>query len=143
MTPPLRIHATAVAIGGHGVLLLGGSGAGKSDLALRLIDRGALLVSDDQTNLTTDDGSLLASPPNTIAGLIEVRGIGIVTVAHRASARVALLVRLEGEVPRMPDKGLSEEIAGVRLPVMTVDPAAMSAPIKVELALRLATEGAT
>ena len=71
------IHATTVQLGAHGVLIIGPSGSGKSDLALRLIGEGALLVSDDQTRLTLKDGRLIATAPATIAGRIEARGIGI------------------------------------------------------------------
>ena len=74
----MLLHASAVEIGGHAVLLTGASGRGKSDLALRLIDRGAVLIADDQVQLTVDDARLLASPPAAIAGLVEIRGIGIV-----------------------------------------------------------------
>ena len=101
-----RVHGTCVAIDGRGVLLLGASGSGKSDLALRLIDRGAVLVSDDQTELSTAHDLLFASAPATIAGLIEVRGIGIVTLPFVAQAPVALAVRLGEPVERMPEAGL-------------------------------------
>src|SRR3546814_15303755 len=78
----LRVHATCIAIDGRGILLRGPSGSGKSDLALRLIDGGALLVADDQVILTEADGELTASAPATIAGRMEVRGIGIVDMPH-------------------------------------------------------------
>jgi serine kinase of HPr protein (carbohydrate metabolism regulator) len=77
---PSTIHATCVAIGGQGVLIMGPSGIGKSDLALRLIDRGATLVSDDYTEIELVEGALTGRPPATIAGKIEVRGVGIVTM---------------------------------------------------------------
>jgi len=87
-----------------GILLLGESGSGKSDLALRLIERGAVLVSDDRTDLFVEDGALLARPPRTLAGLIEVRGVGIVQLPHAASARVRLAVCLsENPAARLPE----------------------------------------
>src|SRR5688572_18237664 len=89
------LHASCVAIGGNAVLLHGRSGCGKSDLALRLIDRGAKLVSDDYTVLTRVNDRLLASPPPTIAGRIEVRGIGIVDLPHIADVEVRMLVALD------------------------------------------------
>ncbi|MBV9044777.1 MAG: HPr kinase/phosphatase C-terminal domain-containing protein [Alphaproteobacteria bacterium] len=103
MTASVNIHATCVRIGSAGVLLLGKSGAGKSDLALRLIQRGATLVADDRTMLTVERGALVARPPTTIAGLIEVRGMGIVPVRHAASARVALVIDLSGKPERLPE----------------------------------------
>ena len=129
------IHATSVAIAGRAVLIEGASGTGKSDLALRLIDRGATLVSDDYTVLARRGDELLAAPPPTIAGRMEVRGLGIVAVPHVADVPVALLVRLSPEVERMPEPA-TRALAGVEVPVTTVDAASPSAPIKVELALR-------
>ena len=128
------IHASTIAIGGHAVLIEGPSGAGKSDLALRLIDRGAVLVSDDYTVLSASQDILLASPPSTIAGRMEVRGIGIVSMAHAAPVPVALLVRLAERVERLPEAE-SRWFEGVPVPVIALDPHQASAPIKVELAL--------
>lgn len=136
---PLRLHATSVAIGGQAVLLTGPSGAGKSDLALRLIDRGATLISDDQTELCVQEGRLLASAPATIAGQIEVRGLGIVAYPCAAGLPVALIVTLGGAVERMPPEGVVQMIAGVPLPAVALDAFDASTPIKVELALRRAT----
>ncbi|WP_353204759.1 HPr kinase/phosphatase C-terminal domain-containing protein [Sphingomonas sp.] len=136
---PLRLHATSVAIGAHGVLLTGPSGAGKSDLALRLIDRGATLISDDQTELTLVDGCLLAAAPATIAGQIEVRGLGIVAVAQVSDIPVALVVTLGVPLERMPPNAVAHVIAGIALPAVALDAFEGSAPIKVELALRRAT----
>jgi serine kinase of HPr protein (carbohydrate metabolism regulator) len=134
----MRVHATTVAIGERAVMILGASGAGKSDLALRLIDRGAMLVADDYTELSVADGALLARPPATIAGKIEVRGIGIVSLPFRAPVRVALAIRLGAE-ERMPDPRMVP-IAGVALPEVAIDPRAGSAPIKVELALEASAQ---
>jgi serine kinase of HPr protein (carbohydrate metabolism regulator) len=127
------IHASCVAIGGRAVLLAGRSGAGKSDLALRLIDRGATLVSDDYTRLIRRDGRLHASPPAQ-AGRIEVRGIGIVDMPHLADVPVALLVDLATQVPRMPEPA-TRRFAGVDLPTAALAPLEASAPIKVEMLL--------
>jgi serine kinase of HPr protein (carbohydrate metabolism regulator) len=129
----MRLHATTVAIGERGVMILGESGAGKSDLALRLIDRGAVLVADDYTELSVVDGFLLARPPEAIAGKIEVRGLGILPTPFRAAIRVGLTIRL-GTAERMPEPRIAV-IAGVALPEVTIDPHPASAPIKVELAL--------
>ena len=138
----VTIHATTVAIGGRGVLLTGASGAGKSDLALRLIDRGAMLVSDDYTVLTPRDGVLVATPPATIAGRIEVRALGIVDVPYRAQAPVALAIALGAEDERMPGPRRIL-LADIAVPQVTIDPYPASAPIKVEWALaRLADAAA-
>jgi serine kinase of HPr protein (carbohydrate metabolism regulator) len=85
------LHASAVAIDGRAVLLMGPSGAGKSDLALRLLDRGFTLVSDDQTLVRREGARLLASAPDTIAGKLEIRGIGIVALESVAIVPVCLL----------------------------------------------------
>ena len=130
------IHATCVAIDGQGLLLLGPSGAGKSDLALRLIDRGAQLVSDDQTTISRTGTFLRASAPPAIAGRIEVRGIGIVTLPYATDIPVALAIALTGSVERYPMLALTLPVAGVELPLMRLSPFEASAPIKAEMMLR-------
>ena len=128
------LHASCVAIGGRAVLIAGPSGSGKSDLALRLIDRGAVLVSDDYTLLIRGADRLSATAPATIAGRIEVRGIGIVDMPHVEHVPVALLVELADATDRMPDAA-PRSIAGMSVPSLLVKPLESSAPIKVELAL--------
>ena len=130
------LHASCVAIGDHAVLIEGRSGAGKSDLALRLIDRGARLVSDDYTLVVRKGQTLVASAPATIAGRIEVRGIGIVVMPHVDAIPVALLVDLAANVDRMPPEDSKRRIAGVDVPVVALAGHEASAPIKLELALR-------
>lgn len=129
------LHATTVAIDGRAVLLEGPSGAGKSDLALRLIDRGAALISDDRTLVVRTPAGLVARAPERLAGRIEVRGVGIATVAAAEDAPVGLIVRLDGAPARMPERRV-RRIAG--MPVREVALAAFEAstPIKVEIALR-------
>jgi serine kinase of HPr protein (carbohydrate metabolism regulator) len=130
------LHASCVAIDGRAVLIEGPSGSGKSDLALRLIDRGGQLVSDDYTIVLRDKDRLLAQPPATIAGQIEVRGIGIVPIDHVERMPVALAVTLVDQVARMPEDDKVRRIAGIAVPAMAVIARETSAPIKVELALR-------
>lgn len=129
------LHASCVAIGGRAVLIEGRSGAGKSDLALRLIDRGATLVSDDYTLVRRVDGRLVAAPPATIRGRIEVRGLGIVEMAHLEEAPVALVVTIEASPERLPLVPQARSIAGVAVASAAVAALEPSAPIKVELAL--------
>jgi HPr kinase/phosphorylase len=97
------LHASAVAVGGRGVLLLGPSGAGKSALALALIGRGAALVADDRVTLTRAGGALIARAPAPLAGLIEARGVGLLRLPAMAEAPLGLAVDL-GRAPaaRMP-----------------------------------------
>ena len=134
----VTLHASCVAIHGRGVLLTGRSGAGKSDLALRLIDRGAELVSDDGTIVEARGGRLHARAPATIAGRIEARGLGILAFPPRAEAPLALCLVLDAPVPRMPEEALpARMIEGVALPLLALDPFEASAPVKVEQALLL------
>lgn len=129
-----NIHATCVAIGTRGILLLGLSGTGKSDLALRLIDRGATLVADDRCDISAERDRLICAPPAALAGKIEVRGIGIVERPWVAPMPVVLAVRLSERYERLPEKG-REMIGGIAVPVIKIAPFEQSAAIKVELAL--------
>jgi serine kinase of HPr protein (carbohydrate metabolism regulator) len=129
------MHATTVAIGGRAVLITGASGAGKSDLALRLLDRGFTLVSDDQTVVRRDGDRLVASAPPQIAGKLEVRGIGILDVETTTDVPVALLVELSVAMDRLPDETRERSVLGLALPLVTIDAMTASAPAKVALAL--------
>lgn len=129
------IHATTVAIDSRAVLITGPSGSGKSDLALRLLDRGFILVSDDQTLVRREGDRLLASPPLQIAGKLEVRGIGIVEMETVSDIPVALLVELTSDIPRLPDDSRELSILGICVPLVTIDAMTASAPSKVALAL--------
>ncbi|ABQ66768.1 Hpr(Ser) kinase/phosphatase [Rhizorhabdus wittichii RW1] len=131
------IHASSVMVDGRVVLIAGRSGSGKSDLALRLIDRGALLVADDYTRVEGRDGRLIASAPPQIAGRIEVRGVGIVELASAVEGSVALLVDLDRAVERMPAEPLpTTALDGIAIPTLGLSAFEASAPIKVEQALR-------
>jgi serine kinase of HPr protein (carbohydrate metabolism regulator) len=131
---PPTIHATAVSIGGRAVLLAGPPGSGKSDLALRLIDRGAVLIADDRVVVVRDGAAVLASPPATLAGLIEVRGVGIVAAPHVAGVPVALVVDLAAAPERLPAPA-TRDVAGVAVPAVALAPFEASAALKVEAAL--------
>lgn len=137
------VHATCVALrqgrSWRAVLLRGPSGAGKSDLALRLIEAGARLVADDQTHLAKKGRSLIATAPPALAGLIEVRGVGIVGLGRTrllARAPLSLLVDLvpPAEVERMPDPAY-ETVLEVELPRLALTPFEASVVTKLHLAL--------
>ena len=127
----MRHHASCAARDGHGVLLLGPSGSGKSDLLLRLLDCGFTLVADDQVEIAEG----VARAPAALAGLIEVRGLGILRLPHQATARLALVIRLGYGAPlgeRLPDPARDPEFG---VPSVTLDPWPASAPLRVALAL--------
>lgn len=130
-----NIHASCVAAGSRGILLLGPSGRGKSDLALRLIDRGARLVADDRCDVWFDRGRLWCRPPDELAGKMEVRGLGIVEQPWTAPVPLALAVRLAERYERMPPANQVEMIAGNPVPAVTLSAFEASAPVKVLLAL--------
>lgn len=140
MKPPSlsseTVHASTVAIDGRAVLIGGRSGSGKSDLALRLIDRGARLVSDDYTFVRRSEGRLLASPPTNIAGKIEVRGVGIVELEAARDMPVALFVDLDRTPERIPATDEARTMAGIPVPAIGLSGLEASAPIKVEAALK-------
>ena len=133
------LQASAVAIDGRALLIEGPPGSGKSTLALALIDRGAGLIGDDAVTLTASAGVLIASPPPNIAGLIELRGIGLVRLPLAPPAPVALILTLGGPAAaRLPDTPLPKrEIAGVALPVLAFDPGNFAPAVRVEWALRI------
>jgi HPr kinase/phosphorylase len=135
----IRVHGTCVAIDGEGVLLRGAPGSGKSDLALRLIDGGARLVADDQTELTRRGDAITAKAPATIAGHIEIRGVGILACPSVAAAPLSLVIDLvdAGAVERLPETRsclyLERPIALLRLAAFEA-----STPAKIRLALAAA-----
>ena len=129
------IHASTVASDGRAILITGPSGSGKSDLALRLLDRGFTLVSDDQTIVRRDGDRLVAAAPPNIAGKLEVRGIGIVEMEHVGDVPVSLLVELTSDIERIPDDSRERPILGISVPLVCIDALPASAPSKVALAL--------
>jgi HPr kinase/phosphorylase len=133
----IRVHGTCVALGGEGVLLRGPAGSGKSDLALRLIDGGARLVADDQTELRRLGDAVVASAPAVIAGRIELRGIGILSCPSVAEARLSLVVDLvaPGAVERLPERR-SQNYLDCALPLLALAPFEASAAAKIRFAVR-------
>ncbi len=132
----MLVHATTVDIAGLGVLILGVPGAGKSDLALRLIAEGALLVADDQTVIEMRGDEIWASAPEKIAGLVEARGVGIVPTATKRATRLVLAVQLTALPARMPERRTwALPGAGAQIPLIELSPFEASAPAKLRLAL--------
>ena len=129
------LHASTVALDGRAVLICGPSGSGKSDLALQLLDRGFILVSDDQTIVRRDNGRLLAAAPPNIRGKLEIRGIGIVDMETADDLPVALFVELTSEIQRLPDDSRERLVLDLAIPLISVDAMTASAPAKVALAL--------
>jgi len=131
------IHATTVAWRGSGVLIRGDPGSGKSDLGLRLIDAGAVLVADDYTEVKAASGALFASAPDSIRGKMEVRGIGVSDFNYTAVSRVTLVVTLvtRDRIQRVPEPSIAE-IEGVRLPEVLLCAFDAATPAKVRLAMR-------
>ena len=128
------IHGSCVAIGGRAVLIGGRSGSGKSDLALRLIDRGAALVSDDYTELCRVAGRVVARAPAPIAGKIEVRGLGILDLPAAADVPLCLFVDLDRDPERMPEPE-TVWLAGDEIPTVALAALEASAALKLEQAL--------
>lgn len=131
------LHGTVVDIAGNGVLLRGPSGSGKSDLALRLIDRGATFVTDDQVHLAPRDKGLRAKAPLAIRGYLEIRGLGLISTPVTGSSFIRLIVDLvpSEEVPRLPEFG-QETLLGKKIPCLKINAFEVSAPLKIELAAK-------
>lgn len=144
------IHATCLALGERGVLLLGPPGSGKSDLALRLIDqpgRGtdgtlmtAMLVADDQTRIERRGDALFASAPAAIAGRLEIRGLGVVALPYAREVQLALAAghKAAAYIERLPGES-RYAVAGLDLPLIALDFRAASAPARLRAAVKTAT----
>ncbi len=137
-----NVHATAVRVGDRGVLIRGASGSGKSSLALALIDAApsdAVLIADDRVLLAANDGRLVASAPAPIAGMLEVRGVGLLAVDHVSPAPIDLVVDLLplADCPRLPvDAEAVAVVEGVALPRIWVASGAVDGAARVRAALR-------
>ena len=136
----MQLHATCLSWRNGGILLTGPSGSGKSDLALRMIRSGALLVADDRVVIHADNGRLIAHPPPRLAGKIEVRGVGILPMPHKPQDQVELIIELAADrcaVDRLPVPRTRTEL-GIALPCRRLYPFDQTTPIKIDLALSLA-----
>ena len=129
-------QASCVAIRGRAVLIEGPPGSGKSSLALALIDRGASLVGDDGVLLEVRDGRLWALPPPNIAGLLEVRNVGLASLPAEP-APVALVLRLDPAAPRQPEQAEAAILAGISVPLVRLWPDAPALHLRAEWALAL------
>ena len=130
------IHASAVRLSGRGILLLGSSSSGKSDLALRLIDAGAVLIADDQVRLSLAGDRLHAGPPKCLAGLIELRGMGIMRVPFEEGLLdLAVDLKVSGAVVDPLPEPATVSWLGVDLPKIELDASAPSAVARIKMAL--------
>ena len=130
-----NLHASTVALDGRAVIIVGPSGSGKSDLTLRLLDRGFVLVSDDRTIVRKAGEKVIATAPDTIRGKLEIRGVGIVDIPSINDVPVALVVELTSDITRLPDNARERIILGAGIPLISVDAMTASAASKVALAL--------
>jgi HPr kinase/phosphorylase len=135
----MRLHASCVSLEGAGVLLLGVPGSGKSSLVLRLMGRGWALVADDQVVLSATDAGLLAEAPHELAGMLEIRGLGLFDQLPAAPAVLALAARLRPTttIPRLPEPSRWRAL-GLDVPEFPLDAADVAAPEKLDWALRAA-----
>jgi HPr kinase/phosphorylase len=135
----MPLHGSCVALDDDGVLILGPSGAGKSDLVLRLLGLGWSLVADDQVEVAAEQGTLIASSPAPLRGMLEIRGLGLMRdLPAAASARLRLAIQLrDTPPPRLPEPAAwtAHDIA---LPLVALRGKEPSAPDKVAFALKAA-----
>ncbi|WP_435418245.1 serine kinase [Parerythrobacter aurantius] len=130
-------QASCVAVNGRAIMIEGPPGSGKTSLALALIDRGARLVGDDGVTLELRDGPVLwACPPPRIAGMIEIRNVGIAEL-EPVSAPVALLLSLDPSAPRFVEEAPTHDLLGTAVPVLRFAPQGPVAAIRAEYALRM------
>ena len=129
-------QASCVLIAGRAVLIEGPPGSGKSSLVLALIDRGAVLVGDDGVALANRSGRLWASPPAAIAGLIEIRNVGLVAMPV-GEGPVALVLRFDRAAPRYVETAERITLLGTQLPLIALYPDTPALVLRAEWALRL------
>lgn len=135
---PLVLQASAVVIGGRALLIEGPPGSGKSSLALALLDRGAGLIGDDAVSLVREGQQIIAAPPPRIAGLLELRGIGIVDWPLATPAPVALILTLGGAAgERLPEAAPRRDILGCPIPALAFEPGALAPAQRAEWALKI------
>lgn len=134
----LVVHASSVVIGGRALLIEGPPGSGKSSLALALLDRGAGLIGDDAVSLTREGDRVIASPPPNIAGLVEIRGVGIAAWPLADAAALSLILTLGENAPeRLPEHIAQRDILGVPIPALPFVPGSFAPGVRAEQALML------
>ena len=135
-----QVHSTSVVLDDNGILITGDSGSGKSDLALRLIDNGATLISDDVTICKKKINHIFLSSPHETKGLLEVREVGIITVPFVEQVKLRMVVKLINEkLERLPKKKICK-LLGVDIPLLTINGLNSSSVIKVKVKLNEITE---
>ncbi len=132
------LQASCVVIGGRALMIEGPPGSGKSSLALALLDRGAGLIGDDAVILRREGDTIMASPPPNIAGLVEIRGVGIVNLPVAGAAPLALILSLGGPPgERLPEQAAKREILGLAIPALPFAPGALAPAQRAEWALQV------
>ena len=137
----MRRHATAVCLQGEGILLLGESGVGKSDLALRLIADGATLIADDRVDIAAIDDALWLSPPASLAGVIEAYGIGLLQLPYVPKAHLRLVVQCDAAAPERLPARRKWIMEGILADEITLDPLHTSTPAKLRLLITALQSG--
>ena len=134
----MNIHASCVCIKNKGILIIGPSGSGKSDLTLRLIaEFGAKLVADDRVNIKASQDKLIASAPKILRGLLEVRGIGIIKIKNKLSTKIDLVIDLISTKSERLPENQNYNICDINIPLYRLNAFESSTPAKVLAALRL------
>lgn len=134
--PVIQAGASVVAIGERAVMIEGPSGSGKSSLALALIDRGALLIGDDAVTLKRTDEQVIASAPPNIAGLLELRGVGLIERPIAAPTPLAMVLSLGGEPgERLPEAVPTRDVLGLPIPCLAFEPGTIAPALRAECAL--------
>jgi serine kinase of HPr protein (carbohydrate metabolism regulator) len=129
--------ASAVAIGGRALLIEGAPGSGKSSLALALIDGGATLIGDDAVTLSREGGTLVASPPPRIEGMLEVRGVGLVRMEVAPPCPVTLILTLGPQGERLPERAGTRDLLGCAIPALPFTPGAIAPAARARAALAM------
>lgn len=135
-TQKLLLGVSAVAIKGRALMIEGPPGSGKSSLALALIDRGAILIGDDGVRLERENDRVFAAPPPNTSGLIEIRNVGLVEMSVTPPTPVALILALEENAERLPEKPMQREVLGVSIPALGFTPGTIAPAVRAEAALR-------